>query len=72
MEKLFGPLRERFLTRSGGYTRVLKTPNRKGDNAPMAVIELVDNRLGEDRVAWPMAIFHAKNDQPLGLIMKSM
>ena len=44
MNKLFGPLRERYMTRPGGFTRVLKAPNRKGDNAPMAVVELVGNR----------------------------
>ncbi|XP_064397584.1 large ribosomal subunit protein bL17-like [Halichondria panicea] len=42
--KLFGPLRDRYMSRPGGYTRVLKAPNRKGDNAPMAVVELVGNR----------------------------
>ena len=41
-QKLFGPLVERYATRSGGYTRVLKAGFRYGDAAPMAVIELVD------------------------------
>ena len=40
--KLFGPLAERYATRAGGYTRVLKAGFRHGDMAPMAVIELVD------------------------------
>lgn len=44
MDKLFGPLKDRYITRPGGYTRVLRMPNRTGDNAPMAVVELVDNR----------------------------
>ncbi len=43
VSKLFGPLRDRYGTRPGGYTRVLRIPNRKGDNAAMAVLELVDN-----------------------------
>jgi large subunit ribosomal protein L17 len=41
-EKLFATLAERYRTRSGGYTRVLKAGFRFGDAAPAAVIELVD------------------------------
>lgn len=40
--KLFGPLADRYRSRNGGYTRVLKAGFRYGDNAPLAVIELVD------------------------------
>ena len=42
VSKLFGALADRYKERSGGYTRVLKAGYRYGDNAPMAVIELVD------------------------------
>ncbi|MEE9544612.1 MAG: 50S ribosomal protein L17 [Rhodospirillales bacterium] len=42
VKKLFGPLADRYKERTGGYTRVLKAGFRRGDNAPMAVIELVD------------------------------
>ncbi len=42
LRKLFGPLAERYRTRPGGYTRVLRAGFRYGDNAPIAVIELVD------------------------------
>ena len=41
--KLFGVLQQRYVDRPGGYTRLLRIPNRVGDNAKMAVIELVDN-----------------------------
>ena len=40
--KLFDTLAERYKDRKGGYTRVLKAGFRYGDNAPLAVIELVD------------------------------
>ncbi|KAG0023175.1 hypothetical protein BGZ81_008238 [Podila clonocystis] len=42
LPKLFGPLAERFKFRKGGYTRIHKMGNRFGDNAPVAVIELID------------------------------
>jgi len=42
VKKLFDVLGERYESRPGGYTRVLKAGFRYGDSAPMAVIELVD------------------------------
>ncbi|KAL1956957.1 hypothetical protein VTO42DRAFT_6446 [Malbranchea cinnamomea] len=42
LPKLFGPLRERYLNRPGGYTRVLRIEPRKPDQAPSAILELVD------------------------------
>ncbi|WP_150522873.1 50S ribosomal protein L17 [Roseibium sediminis] len=53
VKKLFDTLGERYKERNGGYSRVLKAGFRYGDNAPMAVIELVDRdpeaRGAEDR-----------------------
>jgi large subunit ribosomal protein L17 len=40
--KLFDDLGPRFLARPGGYVRILKFGFRQGDNAPMALVELVD------------------------------
>lgn len=40
--KLFTDLGPRFKDRPGGYLRILKRGNRKGDNAPMAIVELLD------------------------------
>jgi len=40
--KLFGELAERYSSRPGGYTRVLKLGYRVGDAAPVSIIELVD------------------------------
>ncbi|BGP31118.1 54S ribosomal protein L8, mitochondrial [Rhodotorula toruloides] len=43
IKPLFGHLAQRYADRPGGYTRVTLAGNRGGDNAPVAVLELVDN-----------------------------
>jgi large subunit ribosomal protein L17 len=49
IEKVFVDLAKRFKARPGGYTRIIKLGRRRGDNAPMSVIEFVDK--GEPRAA---------------------
>jgi large subunit ribosomal protein L17 len=49
IEKVFVDLAKRFKARPGGYTRIIKLGRRRGDNAPMSVIEFVDQ--GEPRAA---------------------
>lgn len=66
VRKLFDTLAPRYGERKGGYTRVMKAGFRFGDNAPMAVIELVDRdtsakgsadlaRVAEEETAEPEA-----------------
>jgi large subunit ribosomal protein L17 len=45
--KLFNELGPRYQARPGGYLRILKCGFRTGDNAPMAIVELVDRPAGE-------------------------
>ncbi len=42
VSKLFGELGPRYANRNGGYLRILKSGFRKGDNAPMALVTLMD------------------------------
>jgi len=49
--KLFNELGPRFSARNGGYLRILKFGFRDGDNAPMAIVELVDRPAADEAQA---------------------
>ena len=49
--KLFEELGPRYASRNGGYLRILKYGFRQGDNAPMALVELMDRPALDDAVA---------------------
>ena len=42
IQKLFNEIAPKFANRNGGYTRVIKTGFRRGDSAPMAIIQFVE------------------------------
>jgi large subunit ribosomal protein L17 len=53
LAKLFETIAPRFKTRPGGYTRIVHVQNRIGDNAPMAILELVEKSAAEEKPAEP-------------------
>jgi large subunit ribosomal protein L17 len=48
LRKLFDEIAPRYANRPGGYTRLIKLPRRQGDNAKMALVQLVDNNPTEE------------------------
>ena len=47
--RLFGDLRDRYMDRQGGYVRIVKKGNRKGDGAPLSVIQLLPEEEGKKK-----------------------
>ena len=58
---MFDELSKRYSKRKGGYSRVLKAGFRTGDDAPMAVIELVDRNLAARKVDKPKKVETKEN-----------
>ena len=56
VKKVFDELSKRYSKRNGGYSRVLKAGFRTGDDAPMAVIELVDRNPDAKKVDKPKKV----------------
>ena len=61
--KVFDELSKRYSSRKGGYSRVLKAGFRTGDDAPMAVIELVDRNPEAKKVDKPKKIDKKENEK---------
>ena len=63
VKKVFDILSKRYANRKGGYSRVLKAGFRTGDDAPMAVIELVDRDLNAKKVDKPKKVEKPTKDK---------
>ena len=53
LAKLFATIGPRFKARPGGYTRIIHTSNRIGDNAPMSILELVEKSPADEKSKEP-------------------
>ena len=71
VRKVFNELSKRYSKRSGGYSRVLKAGYRTGDDAPMAVIELVDRNLEAKKIDKPKKVEKKKLKKEPQRILKN-
>jgi large subunit ribosomal protein L17 len=65
VRKVFKTFSKRYATRKGGYSRVLRAGFRTGDDAPMAVIELVDRDVNARKVDKPKKIETKKKEKKI-------
>ena len=63
VKKVFDILSKRYASRKGGYSRVLKAGFRTGDDAPMAVIELVDRDINAKKIDKPKKVEKTTKDK---------
>ena len=62
VKKVFETFSKRYVNRKGGYSRVLRAGFRTGDDAPMAVIELVDRDINARKVDKPKKVETKKKE----------
>ena len=67
VKKVFDTFSKRYANRKGGYSRVLKAGFRTGDDAPMAVIELVDRDINARKVDKPKKEATSKKEKEFAL-----
>jgi large subunit ribosomal protein L17 len=65
VKKVFETFSKRYATRKGGYSRVLRAGFRTGDDAPMAVIELVDRDVNARKVDKPKKFETKKKEKEI-------
>ena len=63
VSKVFEELSKRYTSRKGGYSRVLRAGFRTGDDAPMAVIELVDRNPEAKKIDKPKKVEKKENEK---------
>tara|TARA_Y100001960_G_scaffold256361_1_gene274865 strand:- start:343 stop:792 length:450 start_codon:yes stop_codon:yes gene_type:complete len=72
VKKVFETFSKRYANRKGGYSRVLKAGFRTGDDAPMAVIELVDRDVNARKVDKPKKVESTKKDKDKETLPKAV
>jgi len=65
VEKVLIDLSKRFAERPGGYTRIIKVGNRRGDNAPLSIIEFVDAAAPVDKKKEAVPVDDAAEAEPV-------